>query len=212
MKLKSFKINLIYMKLYSAMLQLVKSSVPIQGHGPADHTQVLFSMTPNSGISSFFALNTLASPGRMRSFTEMFSFGKILAYGRSSDRDEIAYKSVDLEADDDTRATPDKSSMVELVKVKKKLRFFRTAFYVTHAFQALFFTYWFFRGDDASHPHATYRDLEWSGLLGEDWNGIVPNGTSMPTKTQSDPQLHLPLLRYRGIRNRVSIKADLLGR
>jgi hypothetical protein len=104
----------------------------------------------------------------------MFPFNKIFADRRSSDRDEIVYKSVD---DDDTQPTADKSSMIELAKVQKKLRFYRTGFYVTHAFQALFFAYWWFGGGDAPHPHATYRDLEWSGLLGEDWNGIVPNGT-----------------------------------
>lgn len=127
----------------------------------------------------------------------MVPFNKMFAYGRNPDRDEIAYKSVDLQADDDTQATPDKSSMIELAKTKKKLRLYRTGFYVTHAFQALFFLFWLFRDGDEPHPHATYRDLEWSGLLGEDWNGIVPNGTSSPTKTQSGPQpLHLPLLRY----------------
>ncbi|OHF04558.1 hypothetical protein CORC01_00029 [Colletotrichum orchidophilum] len=72
--------------------------------------------------------------------------------------------------------------MVQLAKVQKKLRFFRTGFYITHAFQALFFALWFFRDGDAPHPHATYRDIEWSGLLGEDWNGIVPNGIGYPLK------------------------------
>lgn len=140
----------------------------------------------------------------------MFSFSKIFSYGRNTDRDDIAYKSVDLQADDDARTTPDKSSMVELAKVQKKLRFFRTGFYVTHAFQAVFFLFWLFRDGDSPHPHATYRDLEWSGLLGEDWNGIVPNGTSpadakWPSSTTTFTKIH------RGIRNRVSIKGDLLG-
>lgn len=140
----------------------------------------------------------------------MFSFSKIFAYGRSSDRDEIAYKSVDLQADDDARATPDKSSMVELAKTRKKLRFFRTGFYITHAFQGLFFLFWLFRDGDSPQPHATYHDLEWSGLLGEDWNGIVPNGTSIadaswPSSTPTITKI------YRGTRNRVSIEADLLG-
>lgn len=109
----------------------------------------------------------------------MLPLSKLFGSGRGSDRDEIVYKSVDLQADDDTQPTPDKLSMIELVNVKKKLRLYRTGFYVTHAFQALFFLFWLFRDGDAPHPHATYHDLEWSGLLGEDWNGIVPNGTSI---------------------------------
>lgn len=125
----------------------------------------------------------------------MSPLSKIFTYGRSSVRDEIAYKSVDLQSDDDAQPTPDKSSMIELAKVRKKLKLYRTGFYLSHVFQALFFAFWWFRGGDAPHPHATYRDLEWSGLLGEDWNGIVPNGTSSPIKTQSCPQPHLPSLR-----------------
>ena len=107
----------------------------------------------------------------------MFPFSKIFVSWRSTDRDEIAYKSVDLQGDDDTQPTPNKSSMIELAKVQKKLRFYRAGFWISHAFQTLFFAFWLFRGGDAPHPHATYRDLEWSGLLGEDWNGIVPNGS-----------------------------------
>lgn len=142
----------------------------------------------------------------------MFPFNKIFANGRSSDRDEIAYKSVDLQPDDDTQPRPDKSSMIELAKVKKKLRLYRTGFYVTHAFQGLFFLFWLFRDGDAPHPHATYRDLEWSGLLGEDWNGIVPNGTSGPTKDAERPSTTPTITKiHRGIRSRVPIKADLLG-
>jgi hypothetical protein len=98
----------------------------------------------------------------------MSLFEKILASGPSSDRDEIAYKSVALRADDDGQPTPDNASMIELAKVQKKLKLFRTGFYITHAFQALFFVFWLFCDSDASHPLATYRDLEWSGLLGED--------------------------------------------
>jgi hypothetical protein len=97
--------------------------------------------------------------------------------GSSSNRDEIAYKSVGSEADEDGQQTPNKESTIQLAKVQKKMKFYRTAFYLTHAFQTLFFLFWFFRDPPAPHPHATYRDIEWSGLLGEDWNGLVPNGT-----------------------------------
>lgn len=106
----------------------------------------------------------------------MSVFNKIFGSRSSTDRDEIAYKSVELQGEDDGQPTPDTAS-IELAKVRKKLKFFRTGFYITHAFQALFFVFWLLRDGDASHPHATYRDLEWSGLLGEDWNGLVPNGT-----------------------------------
>lgn len=126
----------------------------------------------------------------------MSPFSKIFASGSSTDRDDIAYKSVDLQSEDDGQPTPDTASVIELEKVRKKLKFFRAGFFITHAFQALFFVFWLLRDGDASHPHATYRDLEWSGLLGEDWNGLVPNGTQSPIETQSGPQPHVPLLKY----------------
>ena len=115
----------------------------------------------------------------------MSPFNKILASGQFSDRDEIAYESVALQADDAGQPTPDKASMIELAKVQKKLKFFRTGFYITHVFQALFFVFWLLRGGDASHPLATYRDLKWSGLLGEDWNGLIPNGTQIATESRA---------------------------
>jgi hypothetical protein len=121
----------------------------------------------------------------------MSPFEKILASGSSSDRDEIAYESVALRADDDGQPTPDNASMFELAKVQKKLKIFRTGFYLTHAFQALFFVFWWFRDSDTSHPVATYRDLKWSGLLGEDWNGLIPNGTQRATERKNGPQPHL---------------------
>lgn len=142
----------------------------------------------------------------------MFPFNKIFPSGPNSDRDEIAYKSVDSQADDDGQPTSDKSSIVELARVRKKLKFFRTAFYITHAFQALFFVYWLLGDGDASHPHATYRGIEWSGLLGEDWNGLIPNGTQSSAGTQNGPQPTPTVAKiYRGIRNRVPVKTDLLG-
>jgi len=121
----------------------------------------------------------------------MFPLRKIFAPGRSPDHDEIAYKSVDLQSDDDDQTTPDMSPRTDVARVQKKLNFFRAGFYVSFAFQAFFLVFWMLRNGGESQPHATYRDLEWSGLLGEDWNGLVPNGTSERWKRgASESQLH----------------------
>lgn len=145
----------------------------------------------------------------------MAPINKLFAYGRNSndDRDEIEYKSVDsLQTDDESQPTPDNSSMIELAKTKKKLRFYRTGFYLKVASSALFFAwFWFFRDGDA--PHATYQDLEWSGLLGEDWNGIIPNGMlsrNEDAKCGWPSTLTIVTKIHRGIRSRVPIKDDLL--
>ncbi|CZT12463.1 uncharacterized protein RCO7_07702 [Rhynchosporium graminicola] len=111
----------------------------------------------------------------------MFPFEKFLSR-RTSDPDGAAYESVALRADENGEPTPENALRMELAKVQKKLKFFRTAFYLAHVFQALFFFYFMFGKSDSSHPVTKYRDLEWSGLLGEDWNGLIPNGIGYPLK------------------------------
>lgn len=111
----------------------------------------------------------------------MLPFRKLFGPGPESGREQIEYKPVDFQGDDEGLPLADRASVTALAKVQKRLTFYRTAFFLTHAFQALFFVVWLVR--DAPQPHVTYRDLEWSGLLGEDWNGLVPNGKPGRTPT-----------------------------
>jgi hypothetical protein len=76
----------------------------------------------------------------------------------------------------DVEFVDDEAASDELVDIRKKLRFFKLGFYGALVTQGLVFLYWILHGYGESRSHATYRELSWSGLLGEDWNGLVPNG------------------------------------
>ncbi|OBR03141.1 Thioesterase [Colletotrichum higginsianum IMI 349063] len=106
----------------------------------------------------------------------MFPFKTSASEYETTDRGQ--YKVLDDPTEDDLGGTP----LKELGHLRKSLRFYKVGFYTVLAFQALAVVYWAFLGHANSHPSATYRDLEWSGLLGEDWNGLVPNGVGQPLK------------------------------
>lgn len=104
----------------------------------------------------------------------MFQFGKIIPSGMKADRGQ--YNPIEGQ-DEDGLLSGDKASSEDgLNKLRKKLWIFQISFYITVVIQTLVFVYWILHGHAQAQPHATYRDLEWSGLLGEDWNKLVPNG------------------------------------
>ncbi|CCF40735.1 hypothetical protein CH063_11222 [Colletotrichum higginsianum] len=85
----------------------------------------------------------------------MFPFKTSASEYETTDRGQ--YKVLDDPTEDDLGGTP----LKELGHLRKSLRFYKVGFYTVLAFQAL---------------------AEWSGLLGEDWNGLVPNGVGQPLK------------------------------
>ncbi|KAK2029125.1 hypothetical protein LX32DRAFT_673078 [Colletotrichum zoysiae] len=106
----------------------------------------------------------------------MFPFKTSASEFETTDRGQ--YKVLDDPTEDDLGRTP----LKELGHLRKRLRFYQVGFYTVLAFQALAVVYWAFLGHVDSHSSVTYRELEWSGLLGEDWNGLVPNGVGQPLK------------------------------
>ncbi|OHW94716.1 hypothetical protein CSPAE12_06655 [Colletotrichum incanum] len=110
----------------------------------------------------------------------MFQFRRTSA-SETETADRGQYKALEDQAEDSLFRC-DNRSLQELTYLKKKLLFFQVGFYTALVIQAWVFVYWSLLSHAESQPHATYRDLEWSGLLGEDWNGLVPNGIGQPLR------------------------------
>lgn len=85
------------------------------------------------------------------------------------------YDAVESQSDDDGK-TIDGVSTLRETALRKDLQFYRRSFYATLVSVALLLLFLLFRLQSFSQPLVRYQSLEWSGLLGEDFNGFVPNG------------------------------------
>ncbi|KAJ0108372.1 hypothetical protein J7T55_005349 [Diaporthe amygdali] len=109
----------------------------------------------------------------------MSPFSKITPTWLQNESDR--YDAVESQSDDDGKTIDEVSTLRENA-LRKDLQFYRRSFYATLVSVALLLLFLLFRLQSFPQPFVRYQSLEWSGLLGEDFNGFVPNGIGQPLK------------------------------